>query len=82
MYTPLHVTLKTQVMFPSNINFILHFKSALHCNCFHVQFVLKRRTTVRAAQRSLFRAPALTITADDEDEVPEGPIYHNVSCRW
>lgn len=33
------------------------------------QFVLKRRTSVRVAQKSLFRTPAVTVTAEDEDEI-------------
>ncbi|XP_069693066.1 dual oxidase maturation factor 1-like [Periplaneta americana] len=38
------------------------------------QYVLKRRTTVRVAQKSLFRTPAVTVTPEDD----EAPLYLNV----
>lgn len=39
------------------------------------QFVLKRRSTIKAAQKFLLRTPVVTVTADDEHEMP---LYENV----
>jgi hypothetical protein len=55
---------------------ILYFiLNILHCNPLHVQFVLKRRSTIKAAQKFRLRTPAVTVTAEDEHEIP---LYENV----
>nr|CAD7200486.1 unnamed protein product [Timema douglasi] len=43
---------------------------------FCVQVILKRRTTVRLGQRSLFRSPAMVVTTPEENN--ELPLYLNV----
>nr|CAD7458661.1 unnamed protein product [Timema tahoe] len=41
-----------------------------------VKVILKRRTTVRLGQRSLFRSPAMVVTTPEENN--ESPLYLNV----
>ncbi|PSN41138.1 hypothetical protein C0J52_05203 [Blattella germanica] len=47
------------------------------------QCVLKRRTTVKRAQKSLYRTPAprVRVTHSEEDDDDETPIYYNVPRR-